>query len=354
MTAAGQWESGGRVAHEPRPKNAVYNFRIVNRAGGRARRAARATGGTAQRPAKSGEQGGGRSPQAGGSTHPGAPIGGGGAGGRRGEPHGRLSSPREVQQRVFLGRRSRGNKSPARRLGAARRPQDTPARQPGRPRSQRPGAGAEKAGRQPGRAPGREQPGPEARRDGQGGTRRPARWQQANRSKGRATEQGARTGADGRPKPDDGSAKGPGSRRREAPREGAGGNGRGPARASEAREKTTDPSREAGAGAQAAAGPAEGQGPRRKGGTATGRKKGPTAPARTHFVATKQSEGAERDGWDPCGPGTRPAAPRGTARARAAERSGGGPQPPSERKRAGARSAGREPRERSIRRSLST
>lgn len=235
------------------------------------------------RPAQPGR---GRSPAT-GLALPGAPSGGGGAGGRRGEPHGTHSGTKEAPA------------SPRRRGRAAR------------PR----GAQPPDRGRRP-RAPrGRRQPPPKpAKRDGAGGTRR-----------GHALGRGGGGAEQGRPNREPAAGADAGARTRRGqrapaePRSGAqaaerrsrgGAPGGGPGERSEGPMGRTGPAkrrraRRAGAARAGAGAPAQ-KGPR----SAQKKARRQAGLARIPLMATKRSGGAERPGWGPCGPGPRDAAPR--------------------------------------------
>lgn len=274
---------GSRTMRERRAKMAAHtlrvdpvnNFRIVNRAEG-ARAGPPGPRGVPQEGCeKRRPRSGGRSPLGTSLAHPGAPSGGGGAGGRRGEPFG-LHSSRTEAQRLGLGAAAAG--AIKARQGGRARPAGRKTPQQGR----RGGRAANARGRgQESRATARHSPRAGAARArspkgaGRGGPAGPRAAQGPRPSAARATEQGARSAAKPGPQADGASAKGPGSRRREAPREGAGGHPAGPAtaRPKAAGRNAPDRSREAGAGAQAAAGPAQGKGPRRKWGPQAGRKR---------------------------------------------------------------------------------
>lgn len=101
----------------------VYNFRTVNRAEKRAPGARSPPGGSRKRGARSATHAAGGEAHPTGLALPGAPSGGGGAGGRRGEPHGKQST-RQAAQRSRVGpastnkpRPPEGEKRPTGRTG---------------------------------------------------------------------------------------------------------------------------------------------------------------------------------------------------------------------------------------------
>lgn len=256
----------------------------------------RAGGGPAGRAATSRPQRGAGRP-ANGPHAPRSPSGGGGAGGAQGRtPHHRKTPHRSA------------------------------ARPPGRPRSQRPVAGAEKPGGSPAQPPGGSRPGPKPEGRGKGGPGGATRWRQTARSKGRATEQGARTGADGTAKPDgaserDGKAAGtrpPGTER------GSRGEPRGPGDGERKRGRSApDRSREAGAGARGRTGTRAGEGAPAQGGTEGWPKKGAgkaegrgPAPTRAYIWWRGHRRAPSRATWvgPGSGPGPQGAAPHGGRR----------------------------------------
>ena len=150
----------------------VYNFWTVNRGAIAARGAGAARRGSRKRGAKSATHAAGAKPTLTGLMHPGAPSGGGGAGGRRGE-HTDTENPPD----------KRSKRARARAQQKAR------------------GRNAQKGGRKAAKAPGPER---RAAKEGRG-TRRPTRWEgQGAAEQGRPNREPA-AGADAAARPDGGS-----------------------------------------------------------------------------------------------------------------------------------------------------
>lgn len=296
----------GKLAGATGQKVPVYNFRFVKRAEKAGRGADHSPGGAGQRAAKKRPlTGGPQAPRQASHALPGAPSGGGGAGGRRGEPNGKQST-RIAAQRSRAGPASTTSPGP---------------REAGKSPAQ-PGSGG-RGGAERGRSP-------------KGPSEAPHAPTRCTRAKPKRSK-GDRTGSPQR------SAGGPAGRRRQrAPTERAsadeaeresGGRSAGRARSGRGAPERTS----AGAGAPArqdaecAKGPAD---PAQRGRGGTNARPGSRAKPLVRSDRRERERAARVGPIVAPGPGAQP--PWGTTRAREAERSAGGPQPPSERKRAGA------------------